>query len=421
MGDVNLDVPVKFERVEQEDTRFQKVKIWLMHTGVNHNRSVFTREAVIKSIDSLKNTPILGFVDESSLGEKDFREHESEVVVKDGDYSLRYIGRAYGVITESCNPRFEKKVGRYGEELEYLVVDGLMWTKFDEALEVLNRDGEVGQSMELHDEYDGYFDENGNFVFTEFKFYGACLLGKDMAPAMQNASVEMTFSTDAIQMEIREKLKEYEEFLSKSEEVDSVTVEETTEESVSTEDTTVEEEVVEPSTTEETSTEEPVEEEVTTEVFAEEEKGEDEKKEDVKEDEEGKEEEEKKTDFKVKASKLQEKVDSLQSELNEVSTERDSLREFKENILKEQHQKAVEELIVSFDKLDEEDVKDIKENIHEFTVKEVESKLYERLGRKMLSFSKKEKPESGIHLKFSQLEPKSIGGHDHIFEKYGIK
>lgn len=206
---VNTKIPVRFEEVENYDSRFQKVKIWLMHLGKNYNGSVFDKEPVLNALDTLKNTPILGYIEESKLGDKDFRGHEVELVIENGEMKEKYLGHAFGVIPETCNPRFEFKEGDNGEILEYLVVDGLLWTKFDDAYSILKDRGEVSESMELHDDYDGYWDEEGWFHFNKFSFYGACMLGSDVSPAMQKASVEMVFSKDAIKEEISKKLEEF--------------------------------------------------------------------------------------------------------------------------------------------------------------------------------------------------------------------
>ncbi|OME53988.1 hypothetical protein BSK59_15520 [Paenibacillus odorifer] len=217
MKNVLRTIPVLFEKVDQIDTRFQKVKIWLMHLGQNYNNSIFTRESVEDAMETLKNTPILGFVEESRLGDKDFRGHEVELVVEGGELKTKYIGQAFGLIPESCNPRFETKKGDFDNDLEYLVVDGLMWTKLDDGVNILNTHGEVSQSMELHDDYDGYFNEEDVFVFTRFSFYGACLLGQDVLPAMQKATVEVSFSANVnvYQEEIARKLEEYQIAFSK--------------------------------------------------------------------------------------------------------------------------------------------------------------------------------------------------------------
>jgi hypothetical protein len=205
----NTNIPVTFQKINQFDDRFVQVKIFLMHLGLNYNGSIFTKESVEMALPTLKNTPILGYIREDAIGQDDFAGHEMELVVEDGEYKFKYLGSAFGVIPETCNPRWEKKLGDYGQELEYLVVDGLMWTKFDDAMGILNRDEMKGQSMELHSDYDGNFDQDGNFVFTRFSFYGACMLGDGIQPAMQRATVEKMFSADQLKFEVNSMMEEF--------------------------------------------------------------------------------------------------------------------------------------------------------------------------------------------------------------------
>jgi hypothetical protein len=205
----NTNIPVTFQKINQFDDRFIQVKIFLMHTGLNYNGSVFTKEAVELALPSLKNTPILGYVKEDAIGQNDFAGHEMELVVEDGEYKFKYLGSAFGVIPETNNARWEKKIGDDGQEREYLVVDGLMWSKFDDAMGILERDEIKGQSMELHNDYDGSFDQDGNFVFSKFSFYGACILGDGVQPAMQRATVEKMFSLADLNTEINANMEEF--------------------------------------------------------------------------------------------------------------------------------------------------------------------------------------------------------------------
>lgn len=140
-------IPVIFQNVktyenETEDTRFLKVKIWLMHTGKNFNGSSFSKEVVNKNLHTLANTPILTFIEENEAGEQDFSDHRMVLhrTIK-GDVELKYLGIAVGTIPESHNARWETRVADDGEELEYLVVDALMWAKWDEPINIMKEKG----------------------------------------------------------------------------------------------------------------------------------------------------------------------------------------------------------------------------------------------------------------------------------------
>lgn len=208
-------IPLLFQKIkdyEANDTRFTKVKIWLMHLHENLNGSYFSKEAVVEAIPSLANTPILAFIEENSDGEIDFSDHRMVLVKKDGEYTIKYIGQAIGVIPSDNNAHFEMRLCDDGIEREFLVCDGLIWNKWDDPIDIFNRDVVKWQSMELHDDYEGYWGEDGLFHFTKFKFFGACALGKDVLPAMRNATIEAQFSYNDIFKEIQEKMEQFKDF-----------------------------------------------------------------------------------------------------------------------------------------------------------------------------------------------------------------
>jgi hypothetical protein len=216
--EVNKQVPIVFQKLktfEAEDTRFLQVKIWLMHLEENLNGSFFSKESVEEAIPTLANTPILAYIEKNKDDENDFSDHRQVLVKEDGKYKIKYIGQAIGVIPETNNAQFEKRVCDDGIEREFLTCEGLVWdNKWDDAPDVLNRDLIKAQSMELHDEYEGNFNEEDNlFHFTKFKFYGACALGKDVLPAMRSATIEVqNFSFDNFAKEVQEKMEQFKQF-----------------------------------------------------------------------------------------------------------------------------------------------------------------------------------------------------------------
>ncbi|STO12861.1 Uncharacterised protein [[Flavobacterium] thermophilum] len=208
-------IPLIFQKVqdyEANDTRFTKVKIWLMHIHENLNGSYFSKEVVTEAIPTLANTPILAFIEENSDGEIDFSDHRMVLVKKDGEISIKYLGQAIGVIPSDNNAHFETRLCDDGIEREFLVCEGLIWNKWDDPIDIFNRDVVKWQSMELHDDYEGYWGDDGLFHFTKFKFFGACALGKDVLPAMHNATIEAQFSYNDIFKEIQEKMEQFKAF-----------------------------------------------------------------------------------------------------------------------------------------------------------------------------------------------------------------
>lgn len=199
--------------IEDFDTRFLKVSIDVMHTGLNMNNTYFEKAVVEKAIPSIKNTPILGYIEYDGDDPVDFTGH-AYIKVKDGDgEEKRYAGSAYGVIPEDCDPRWVEKECDDGETREFLRVDGLMWTKFDDAVDIIVSDGEKSQSMEIDFlTEEGEEDENGVYHFGAFLFNGCCILGDKTEPAMINSVIvpdEEDFSVNVFMSEIQKKLNEY--------------------------------------------------------------------------------------------------------------------------------------------------------------------------------------------------------------------
>ena len=180
--------------VSDNDTRFLKITVDVMNVGENYNGSYFSKEVIEENIDSIKNTPILGYIEyDKYTRENDFKGHEYVITRTENGVEQKYVGQPFGVVPESCSPRFITKTTDSGREVETLQVDALMWEKFSDATGILKRDSEKSQSMELAvNSIDGYDDEDdGLFHFTAFKFDGCTILGECVQPAMENANVKI--------------------------------------------------------------------------------------------------------------------------------------------------------------------------------------------------------------------------------------
>ena len=213
---MNQRYPVSFIKkgeYESSDFRFIDVSIDVMHTGTNLNKTSFTKDAINKAVPTIRNTPILGYVvDELDEEDKDFKGHEHELRITDKDVKYVYAGQAYGVIPESCNPRWIVKDDGTGIEREYLRVDGLIWTKFSDPVDIFTRDGTKNHSVELTDMACGPADKNGNVPVGSFKFDGCCILSTtdpSIKPAMTGSCVTANFSVEDITAQIRDRLYEY--------------------------------------------------------------------------------------------------------------------------------------------------------------------------------------------------------------------
>ncbi|OPH47615.1 hypothetical protein BC351_10520 [Paenibacillus ferrarius] len=208
----NKSIPLLFQKINhydsvEDDVRFLKVKIWLMHLGENLNGSYFAKEVVEAAVPTLSNTPILAYIEDNSEGNEDFSDHRQALIKKDGKYAVKYLGSPIGVIPSDNNAQFEDRLCDDGITRSFLTVEGLVWRKFDDPVDILNRDLIKAESMELADNYEGEFKEDGLFHFTKFSFFGACGLGSDVKPAMQNATIEVQFSEVEFSKLVNEKIE----------------------------------------------------------------------------------------------------------------------------------------------------------------------------------------------------------------------
>lgn len=398
----NIKVPVLFQPMQNfnlEDERFTKVKMWLMHLGENFNGSRFSKDAVRKAIPTLAYTPIMGLIKE-----EDFLGHEMDIVLKsDGDIEFKNLTQAYGVVPEFNNAQFEDRVGDDGVTRTYLTVEGLLWNKWEEAIDVISsKKGKTGQSMEIIVQNFAEPDENGVVDITDFQFDGACLLGDAVPPAMINSTVELAFSdkTDKI---IKEKLaifaKSFEKGgndLAEDKKKDEEIIEDTTKKS---EDKKVEEKPKE--TTKKVEKKEPA-------------KKEEDKSKEVKKSEEDveiKDEEPKKAEDEVvkeetvaearkEQAEIEEKVETPSERIvvgentysiEEAITLIEDYQKLKESL----HKDAVDELFEKYgSKLTEEDVEALKVDAYTKEIDEVETLIFAAIGKNQ--FSKMEETKEAV-------------------------
>lgn len=127
-----LSFPVTFEKVDEiksGDTRFTRLKCWLMHTNENYNHSSFSKEVIEDALPTLAYIPVVGFLEDNELGEEDFSDHRYIITKDHKGIRRKYMGSAYGVVLspEDNNAHFETKVCDDGIEREFIVADAIMW------------------------------------------------------------------------------------------------------------------------------------------------------------------------------------------------------------------------------------------------------------------------------------------------------
>ena len=178
-------IPCNAKAYSLDDSNLMKVKITVMHDGINYNGSKFTLQDMKRAEESVKNIPILGYVLRDTDGNvDDFDGHNMETRIKDSDKGFEietyYLEKPIGVIPESCNPRYEVIDG-----LNHLIVDGYIWKSYSNgSYKLIENSLFKGVSMEI-EVLDGNWNELENvYNITDYRYTGVTVLGDMVEPAM---------------------------------------------------------------------------------------------------------------------------------------------------------------------------------------------------------------------------------------------
>ena len=383
---IKLNTPCEFIDIVPLNPLISKCQIKVCYVGEqpNRNGSVITEEVAREMARSLPGSPIVGRYLEDK---KDFEEHSREMSIKNGELVFEDVTQPYGFVDLGAKVWFQD-FSDDGVTHKYLMTEGYIWTgRYPEAQRIIDKGN--NQSMELDQKsLNGNWSTNLNegyefFIINEAVISALCILGEDVEPCFEGASIEkVQFALeDSFKTELFSMMNEIKEFLSKGGKpvednekiIDEVTSVEETEvvtdftEEVKEEETT---EVVEAEATEEVAAEEaPAAEEVVETEFTEAEEAEEVAAEAPAE------EEAPEATYNLEEIpefiELTKSFAAAQAQIESLTAELESLREFKCSIERTEKQ----ELIEKFYMLSDEDKKDVVDNIDSYSLSEIEAKL----------------------------------------------
>ncbi len=388
-----------------------KCEIKVLYVGENRNHSYISEDVAKDMAKTLRGAPIVGYYKEDK---EDFADHGEQVILDDEGVKFNCLTKPYGFVAPDAKVWFQdfEDTDDFGNKItrKYLMTTGYLWTgQYEEAKRVIEKGN--NQSMELDESsLDGHWSTNVNngmdfFIINDAIFSKLCILGEDVEPCFEGASitapqVSNSFSKvdDSFKQTLYTMMQDLKYALEggKNMEEEVKTTEAVEEEVENTEAETVEAEETESSIeTETTSTEAEVETEPESEEKEEEEET-TESEEENSEEEESETEEEAEGDAPSDYSENEEETseneeeesedkepldnsDDVETKKKEYSLEEyeelkakyDELVEFKKNVEMEKKQS----LIDSFYMLSDEDKKDVKEHMSEYSLEEIESKL----------------------------------------------
>ncbi len=407
-----------------------KCEIKVLYVGENRNHSYISEDVAKDMAKTLRGAPIVGYYKEDK---EDFADHGEQVILDDEGVKFNCLTKPYGFVAPDAKVWFQdfEDTDDFGNKItrKYLMTTGYLWTgQYEEAKRVIEKGN--NQSMELDESsLDGHWSTNVNngmdfFIINDAIFSKLCILGEDVEPCFEGASitapqVSNSFSKvdDSFKQTLYTMMQDLKYALEggKNMEEEVKTTEAVEEEVENTEAETVEAEETESSIeTETTSTEAEVETEPESEEKEEEEET-TESEEENSEEEESETEEEAEGDAPSDYSENEEETseneeeesedkepldnsDDVETKKKEYSLEEyeelkakyDELVEFKKNVEMEKKQS----LIDSFYMLSDEDKKDVKEHMSEYSLEEIESKLCVICVKNKVNFEKENLDEN---------------------------
>jgi len=364
---------VDFEiiNIEPINDYISECEIKVFYHGRNRNGSYISKAVGNQIANSLPRAPIVALYNEQI---DDYEDHGEEIIInKEG---IKFIKKTvpYGAVDKDTPAVWKKFRDSKGIEREYLVVRGFLWTgRYPHLKQILEKP--KGLSMELFEEsIDGYWakldnEEDEIFIFNEASISALCILGDDVEPCFEDASIgkpEILYSLkkDEFKQEFNRFMFELNKILNHENYVKGGR-------------TAVKNEKVKVKETEEMQS---IEEEKLETEF---EESKEDAIEEVLETEEVEEEFTEKAEEDTRLEELQKKYDLLNEEFTKLKEKYDVLME--EKNARELLEK--ENICNNFSILGEEVLKDFKENLSNYTAEELEKELSVIAFRKGISFN----------------------------------
>lgn len=198
----------KIQYVEKINDEFALCRCYVMGTKKNRNYSYIAKETVEKNLGTLDYCPVVGYLYKNKNGEYRIAGHECHF---DDDWDLVPDTQALGVVKP--NSYHWEVINEFGVDVEYLVVDILLWIGRFKGLFDARYNDEIyyGQSMEISVNEYRPLEEDSNYIeILDFSFSALCLLGKyddpdeNVTPCFINARVEPKFSISDFANQIEE-------------------------------------------------------------------------------------------------------------------------------------------------------------------------------------------------------------------------
>lgn len=254
--DIPSSVDFEIINIKPMNKYISECEIKVFYHGQNRNGSYISKAVGNEIANSLPRAPIVALYNEQI---DDYVDHGEEITINRDGVKFEKKTIPYGAVDKDTPAVWRKFFDKQGNEREYLVVRGFLWTgRYPHLEKILEKP--KGQSMEFFEEsvegiwakFDNQTDEI--FIFNEADISALCILGDDVEPCFEDASIgrpEILYSLkkDEFKKDFNDFMFELNKVLSKENSIEGGTTVEKVEK------TTEEEEVLETDTEFSTSAE----------------------------------------------------------------------------------------------------------------------------------------------------------------------
>lgn len=174
---LSVQIPSTFEVEESKDTEgLLRLKIRILHTGLNRNGSFVSKESAEKHKNSFKNRPLLAHIHQLDDGTWDFESHNINIVEdENGEEQIEYVEKQIGNFTED-ELWFEtdKETG-----YEYLCGYAVVPEEYTRAADIIRaKNGRTKNSCELNIREMSYNCKDNYLELIDWYASASTLLGK---------------------------------------------------------------------------------------------------------------------------------------------------------------------------------------------------------------------------------------------------
>ena len=173
-----------------------KCEIKVLYLGKNRNGTSIDKATAIEMSKTLRGAPIVGYYREDT---EDFFDHGDQVIMDGEGIHFKTLTKPYGFVAPDAQVWFQdfedSNMNGTSSVRTYLMTTGYLWTgQFEEAQKLFTEGGKP-QSMELDENsLQGFWskDENselGFFIINDAIFSKLCILGDDVEPCFEGASI----------------------------------------------------------------------------------------------------------------------------------------------------------------------------------------------------------------------------------------